>query len=295
MSAPAPSRLHLGLALAAVWLLWGSTYLGMRFAIQSLPTFLMAGARFLLAGSLVLVVVRLRNEPMPNRRTWLMALPTGALLFLVANGSTAFALAKIPSSIAAVVAATTPLVVSAIMAVRGERPTRVEVLGMVLGLVGVAVLGIGSPLAGAGWRGALILFAPLAWAAGSVLSRAEAARGKGTPGLAGAGANMIAGGFWMLLLGLAVGEHLWTPVTWPSVAAWVYLVTFGSFIGFTAYSWLLANARPAVALSYAYVNPIVAVVLGWLLGGEHLGWATLVATLLIGGGVMASVVLGRRR
>jgi drug/metabolite transporter (DMT)-like permease len=293
----AGSRLdpRLVLALSAVWVIWGSTYLAMRVAVAGLPPFGMAGTRFVLAGGALLVIVRARGEKMPSARAWLVAIPVGALLFLCGNGLVVVAEQTLPSSVAAIVCATTPLVASGLAAFRGERPRRVEVIGMVLGIAGVALLGIGSPLAGAGVRGLLILLAPVGWSLGSLIARAESAKESGAGrGLGAAGAQMIAGGVWMLLMSLVLGEHLPVEVAWRSVVAWVYLVVFGSLVGFSAYSWLLANSRPAVAMSYAYVNPVIAVLLGAALGGEALGWATLGATVMIGGGVMAAVVLGRR-
>jgi drug/metabolite transporter (DMT)-like permease len=288
--------LRLVLALAAVWLIWGSTYLAMRVAVAGLPPFLMAGSRFVLAGAALLAIVRARGEPLPSKRTWLVAIPVGALLFLCGNGLVVVAEQTLPSSVAAVVCATSPLVASGLQALRGERPLRVELAGMILGFVGVLVLGLGSPLAGGGLRGLLVLLAPIGWSLGSLIARAESAKeaGKGR-GLGAAGAHMIMGGLWMLLLSQTLGEHLPTVLAWRSVAAWGYLTVFGSLVGFSAYSWLLAHARPSVAMSYAYVNPVIAVLLGAALGGETLGWATLAATLLIGGGIMAAVITGRRR
>ena len=286
---------RLVVALAAVWLIWGSTYLAMRVAVAGLPPFGMAGTRFVLAGAALLVVVRARGERMPSARAWLVAIPVGALLFLCGNGLVVLAEQTLPSSVAAIVCATTPLVASGLAALRGERPRRVEILGMVLGIAGVALLGIGSPLAGAGLRGLLILLAPIGWAIGSLIARSESAKESGAGrGLGAAGAHMIAGGVWMLLMSLVLGEHMPAQVAWQSAVAWGYLVVFGSLIGFTAYSWLLANSRPAVAMSHAYVNPVIAVLLGAALGGETLGWATLAATVMIGGGVMAAVVIGLR-
>lgn len=285
----------LAAALAAVWILWGSTYLAMRIAVQALPPFLMAGSRFVLAGGALLVIVRVRREKLPNTRTWLVSVPVGALLFMCGNGLVVLAEQSLPSSIAAVVCATTPLIVAGLSAVRGERPTAIEVVGMLLGLAGVAVLGLGSPLASSGARGLLVLLAPVGWALGSLITRAESKRGDGEGrGLGSAAASMVSGGVWMLLVSVVLGERLGSSIPWQSVAAWVYLITFGSLAGFTAYSWLLAHARPSVALSYAYVNPVIAVLLGAVLGGEALGWSTLGATVLIGGGVMAAIVLGRR-
>ena len=293
-SAASARTFRLVVALAAVWLIWGSTYLAMRIAVAQLPPFGMGGARFVLAGSALLVIVRLRGETMPSRRTWLVAVPVGALLFLCGNGLVVMAEQTLPSSVAAIVCATTPLIASALAALRGERPRRVEIIGMMLGIAGVGLLGIGSPLAVGGWRALLVLLAPVGWAIGSLVARAESARaGSSTRGLGAAGAHMIAGGVWMLLMSTLLGEHMPEHLAWGPVAAWAYLVVFGSLVGFSAYSWLLAHSRPPVAMSYAYVNPVIAVLLGAALGGEHIGWATLGATALIGGGVMAAVVLGR--
>jgi len=299
---PAPSivarpriELPLLLALGAVWLIWGSTYLAMRVAVAGLPPFGMAGTRFVLAGAALLAIVRARGQTMPGRRAWLVALPVGALLFLCGNGLVVVAEQTLPSSVAAIVCATTPLVASGLAALRGERPRRVEIIGMVLGIAGVGLLGIGSPLAVAGWRALLVLLAPVGWALGSLIVRSEAAKASGAArGMGAAGAQMICGGVWMLLASVVLGEHMPQSIPWQSAAAWVYLVVFGSLVGFSAYSWLLAHSRPAVAMSYAYVNPVIAVLLGAALGGEVLGWATFAATALIGGGVMAAVVLGRR-
>ena len=286
---------RLVVALTALYLIWGSTYLAMRVAVVGLPPFGMAGTRFVLAGGALLAITRARGETMPSLRAWFVAVPVGALLFLCGNGLVVVAEQTLPSSVAAIVCATTPLVASGLMAIRGERPSRVEILGMVLGIAGVALLGIGSPLAVAGWRALLVLLAPVGWAIGSLIARSESARASSASrGLGAAGAQMIAGGVWMLLTSLALGERVPSEVPWNSVLAWGYLVVFGSLIGFSAYSWLLAHSRPAVAMSYAYVNPVIAVLLGAALGGEHLGWATLVATALIGGGVMAAVVVGRK-
>jgi drug/metabolite transporter (DMT)-like permease len=306
MSASSPSTLmvpslrarldvRLVAALAAVWLIWGSTYLAMRVAVQGLPPFGMAGTRFVLAGGALLVITRIRGETMPSKRTWLVAVPVGALLFLIGNGLVVVAEQTLPSSVAAIVCATTPLVASGLAAFRGERPRKVEVIGMLLGIAGVALLGFGSPLAVAGWRALLVLLAPIGWALGSLIARSESARqSAASRGLGAAGAQMMTGGVWMLLASGVLGEHMPAEIGWASAAAWGYLVVFGSLVGFSAYSWLLAHSRPAVAMSYAYVNPVIAVLLGAALGGEHLGWATLAATALIGGGVMAAVVMGRK-
>jgi drug/metabolite transporter (DMT)-like permease len=280
---------RLPLALLAVYVIWGSTYLAMRVAVTALPPWGMAGSRFLVAGLGALAIARLRGEAPPTKRDWLAAIPAGLCLFAIGNGLIVVAEQTLPSSVAAVAAATTPLLAAGMNAVRGERPRRAETFGMSLGFAGVALL-MGSSSVG-GWRSALLVVAPIDFAFGSLLVRA---RGKGGSALAVAGPQMVTGGAAMLALSGALGERL--PATFPlgAVAAWAYLVVFGSVVGFTAYAWLLRHARPAVAMSYAYVNPIVAVLLGALLGGERLAWTSAAAAALIASGVMLAVTVGRR-
>lgn len=286
-------RVRLFVALGLVWVIWGSTYLAMRVAVGHLPPFAMSGTRFVLAGTTLLAVARFRGEALPDSKAWLTALPIGALLFVCGNGFVVLAEQALPSSLAAVVCATTPLFASGMSALRGEPPKKLELLGMALGLCGVALLGLGSPIAEATPRAILLVLAPIAWAMGSLLSRAQSRRAGGARGAAAAGSHMVVGGVLMSIVSLCLHERIPSAVPWQSVAAWTYLVVFGSITGFTAYSWLLAHTRPAVAMSYAYVNPVIAVALGALFGGERLSWPVAVATLLIGGGVM--VALGAQR
>jgi drug/metabolite transporter (DMT)-like permease len=276
-------------ALVALYLVWGSTYLAMRFAVEGLPPLGMGGVRFVLAGSVLLAIVRWRGLALPTKKQWALSVPLGALFFLCGNGLVVIAEKTIDSSIAAVVCATTPLVAGAIGGMMGERPSRAEVIGTALGLSGVAVLAFGSPLATSGARGLFVLFAPVGWAIGSMLSRRAGATGLGC-----AASQMISGGVWMLLASALAGEHVPAELSFRSAFAWSYLVLFGSLVGFSAYVFLLGRTRPAVAMSYAYVNPIVAVLLGALLGGEHIGPATILATALIAAGVMCAVMLRAR-
>jgi drug/metabolite transporter (DMT)-like permease len=174
-------------------------------------------------------------------------------------------------------------------ALRGERPRRAELVGMVLGFAGVGVLALGSPLAGAGLEGLVVLLAPVGWALGSTIARRSSEHQRGG-GLSAAATHMLAGGVWMLAASVVFGEELPSHVSAQAAAAWIYLVVPGSLVGFTASMFLLRVARPAVAMSYAYVNPIVAMLVGAVLGAEHVGWAALVSMVLIAAGVMLAVV-----
>jgi drug/metabolite transporter (DMT)-like permease len=275
---------RVALALAALWIVWGSTYLAMRIAVETLPPLSMAGARFLVAGTVVLGLARARGHALPTRRDWLVSLPIGALMFLVGNGLVVVAERTLPSSLAAAACATTPLVATAIGAMRGERPKGRELVGMVLGFAGVLLLAGGSLATSSGPLALVVLLAPIGWAFGSTI-----AREKGLTSFACAGVQMIAGGACMLTLGFLLGERFSTHVSLRSLAAWTHLVVFGSVVGYSAYVYLLRHARPAVALSYAYVNPVLAVALGATIGGERISWAMLGATALIAVGVASSI------
>jgi drug/metabolite transporter (DMT)-like permease len=262
-------------ALLTLWTVWSSTYLAMRVAVETLPPFAMAGTRYFVAGLILLVVLRVRGEPMPTRREWLLSIPLGALFFLVGNGLVVFAERSIPSSLAAIVCATAPLVASgagAVVPAGKEKPSQREVLGMLLGLGGVALLARGSLFSETDGHAWLVLLAPVGWGVGSMIARRT-----GATGFSSAAAQMVS-------------ESAPAHVSFRAVFAWAYLVVVGSLVGFTAYVYLLRHARPAVAMSHAYVNPIFAVLLGAAIGGEPIGWTTLVSMSLIAAGVAASVL-----
>jgi len=275
--------------LVVIYVLWGTTYLAMRVAVASLPPWGMAGARFVLAGGIAILIARLRGGTLPPARAWVRAVPGGFLLFFVGNGLIAVAEQSIASSVAAVVAASSPLFAAAFHAALGKRPTRGELAGMALGMTGVVLLAGSSAILDAGIRGLLLLVAPLGFALGSVLL-GRSRDGSTTP-LVAAGLQMLAGGAAMLLMSAAVGERVPRAVPWPAVGAWLYLVIAGSLVGFTVYTWLLRHAPPTTAMSHAYVNPLVALVLGAAVGGEHLAWTSGVAAALIAGGVVLAVNL----
>jgi drug/metabolite transporter (DMT)-like permease len=264
-------------SLAAVYVIWGSTYLAMRIAVESLPPFFMAGTRFLLTGTVLLVFLRARGAPWPTVRQWLYSLPVGGLMFVLGNGTVAFAEKHLSSGLAAVICGTMPLWVAAMGPLFGEKTSPREWAALVLGFCGVAVLGLGGELRAEPFAAALVFAAPISWALGSLLAR----RLPLPKGLMSAATQMLAGGAMMALLSVGVGEPVpWHPAR-ASVLAWAYLAVFGSLVAYSAYTYLLANTRPAVATSYSYVNPALAVFIGAAAGGEHVGPETLVAVALI--------------
>lgn len=276
-------------ALAAVYVIWGSTYLAMRIAIETLPPMGMGAVRFVLAGAILLVVHRLRGGAAPTARQWLRAVPVGALLCVGGNGLVAIAETEVSSGIAALVCATMPLWMAALATLTGERPSGREWLGIGVGLAGVAVLVGGAELSATPTAALILCGSPLAWAMGSVLAR----RLPLAPGLAGAGSQMLVGGLCLFVAAALHGEQVPAHASARSLGALLYLLVLGSLVGFTAYAWLLQHARPAVATSYAFVNPVLAVILGVALAGEPLTRPTVIAAPLVIVAVL--LVVGGRR
>ncbi|WP_425148010.1 drug/metabolite exporter YedA [Deinococcus sp.] len=253
------------LALGTVYLIWGSTYFGIKVAIASLPPLGMLGLRFLIAGALLYAGLRLRGVPNPGRVQWGWSALVGLLLLGGGTGLVALAEKQASSSVAALLIAISPLFASLFANLWGERTSGREWLGIGVGLVGVALLNLGelraTPLAAL-----LLILAPLCWTFGSALARRAAL----PSGLMGAAAEMLTGGALLTLLSSLLRER-WHSPTAASLWALGYLVVFGSILAYSAYMYLVAHTRPALATSYAYVNPLVAVLLGLGLGGEHLG------------------------
>lgn len=288
MAPTAPLDRRTLVALFLVYVVWGSTYLAMRFAVEGLPPLLMGATRFLIAGAVLAAVLRMQGEQLPTWKGWLWSVPVGTLFFLFGNGLVAIAELKISSGIAAVVCATMPLWAAALGPFFGERTTRREWVAMVLGLAGVAILTAGAELRADLTSTLVLLAAPIAWALGSLLAR----RLPLPKGLMSAAAQMLTGGVVLLLAAAVRGERLPALMPIKALASVGYLIVFGSLIGFSAYNFLLRNARPAVAMSYAYVNPAIAVFVGAALGSEQLHGNTLVATALIIAATIAT--LGER-
>jgi drug/metabolite transporter (DMT)-like permease len=278
-------------SLSAVYVIWSSTYLAMRVAVRELPPLWMASVRFLIAGGILLAIARRRGAAWPSARTWLRNLPIGVLLFVGGNGFVAIAETSVSSGGAAIVCATMPLWIGVFGAIAGTRPTTREWASLALGFTGVVVLMGGPALAGKPAHVALVIVSPILWALGSLLAR----RNRSADGpVVNAAVQMLAGSAVLALGGLVHGE---TAMPHASATAWlavVYLAVFGSVVAFTAYAWLLAHARPVVATSYAFVNPILAVLIGAALYDEPLGWSTVVANAMIVGAVMLALSPSRR-
>jgi drug/metabolite transporter (DMT)-like permease len=284
-------------AFFAVYVFWGSTYLAIKYAMETLPPFLMAGSRFLFAGSILFLWARFSKDyEAPTLAHWRTSVIVGTLLLLGGNGGVVLAQHYIPSSLAALLVATEPLwiVILSWLWLSGNRPNWRVVLGLLLGFAGVWMLIAGRASGGAGtdgvgqWIGIIaVIVGAMSWATGSIYGL----RGS-TPKspLLAAGMQMMSGSVSLLIVGLVRNE--WATfdpaaVSNNSLFGLAYLIVFGSLVGFTAYSWLLKNARPSMVATYAYVNPVIAVLLGWLIAGE-----AMTGQMLIGAGVVVgSVVL----
>lgn len=286
-----PTRAVMMAAFAAIYVVWGSTYLAIQVGIESMPPFLMAGGRFLAAGLVLFGWMRLRGAAMPTARQWRSAAILGTLLMCGGNGLVTWAEQYVPSSIAALMIATVPLWMVLLdgFVFGGSRPTASIWIGLLMGFSGVALLmSPGRDAVGDvhPWGALGLVTAAASWAVGSLKSRgADLPR---SPALA-ASLQMIGGGVALLLVGMLRGE--WrgfdvASVSTPSWIAFAYLVVFGSIVALSAYVWLLRVTTPARVGTYAFVNPVVAVVLGWLFAGEALGAKALVAAALILGGVV---------
>ena len=275
--APSPNRLAVIGSLFAVYVIWGSTYLAMRWAVEGLPPFLMAGTRFVLTGTILFTFLKLRGAPTPTRAEWLYSLPVGVLMFVLGNGTVAMAEKHVSSSIAAVVCGSMPLWVGALGPLFGVRTSGREWVGLGIGFLGVLVLGLGGELRAEPASAALLMIAPASWALGSLLARFWPL----PKGLMSAATQMLTGGVSMSIVSALHGDRLPDPLPTRAMWAWVYLAVFGSLVAYSAYTYLLRATRPAVATSYSYVNPVVAVFFGVFFANEKLNMETIVSLVLI--------------
>lgn len=253
------------LCLAATWLVWGSTYLAIKYALISFPPFLQMGSRFLFAGLLLAAWMRWRGAPWPNRLQWRNALVVGTLMLGGGMGGTAHAEVSVGSGLVVAFIAVVPLIIALLNLIWGIVPTKLEAIGIALGLVGVLMLTQGSGFQASPAGLAAISIACVCWSAGSVLSQRALPL---APGAMGFASEMICGGVVLLVLAAVSGESLAWPPAPQATAAWFYLVVFGSLIAFNAYMLLLARAPAALAASYTFVNPVIAMLLGVWIAGE---------------------------
>ncbi len=295
-AAPRVARWKVTLAFACIYLIWGSTYLAIRWAVEDVPPFLMASSRLVPAGLALLAWQLARGDAPPAPRHWLSALGVGGLMLLGGNGAVVWSETRVPSGLAALMVASVPLWVALLQGLAGgPRPGPRAWSGLALGLAGIVVLVGPESLAG-GRRidllaAAALLVGSLSWSAGSLIARRVPL--PASP-LLGAAMEMIAGGALLAVTGLALGEgaRLDLARVGPrAVLSILYLATFGSIVGFTAYVWLLGVVAPSRVATYAFVNPVVAVLLGWALAGEPLTARTLLAAAIIVGAV-ALITLG---
>jgi drug/metabolite transporter (DMT)-like permease len=297
---PAPSRTALILAFAAIYLIWGSTYLGIRVAVETLPPFLMAGMRFAVAGSLVFGFLKLRGASWPTAPQWKDQAIVGTFLLLGGNAVVSWAEQKTPSGITSLILGASPLIMAILDWVRphGTRPTTALVGGVVVGIVGLALLLSPDAIPPGNRPPAIyivaIFLSSVSWWTGSLYSKHTST---GTPLLMASAMQMLCGSVSMLLMGLILGEGRgfhFASVTPHSWLAFSYLIIMGSIVAFPVYVWLLEHSTPAKVSTFAYVNPVVAIFLGWFMLGEPLNPRILIATAVIIGAVVI-ITIGRTR
>lgn len=285
-------------AFAAVYLIWGSTYLAIRFAVETLPPMLMVGTRFLVAGTALLLWSRWRDGQRPTASDWKTSAVSGTLMLACGNGAVVWAERQVPSGIAALLVAVVPVWMVIIDWLRpgGRRPRAAVFVGLALGLMGLALLVGRSSLHDTGGidltSTGVLLMGSLCWALGSVYTQRAP---RATSGNVGSATQMLAGGASSLAIALLRGEPAQLDLAHASarsLGALGYLIVFGSLIGFTAYLYMLAHTTAARASTYAYVNPVVAVLLGWTFASEPVSVRTLVAAAVILAGV-ATITLAR--
>jgi drug/metabolite transporter (DMT)-like permease len=281
-------RLLVPLALVSLYLIWGSTYLAIRIGLESYPPFTMAALRFVITGIALYAFLRWRGAPAPSARQWRNCAVTGTLLLGFGNGLVCWAQQSVSSGLAAVAVASMPLFAAIFGAFFGQWPRRLELIGLLVGFAGVILLNLGGDLAGSRLGAIALLAAAASWAFGSLWSK----RQDMPEPMMNTAAQMLTGGAALTVLALLNGNGLPDAPSLRATLALAYLAVFGSIIGFSAYLYLLRTVRPALATSYAYVNPPVAVLIGALLADERVHALDIVGMTVILGGV-AIITLAR--
>jgi drug/metabolite transporter (DMT)-like permease len=276
-------RVLIPLSLFGVYVIWGSTYLAIRYAVASYPPFIMASLRFIIAGALMLAFLRWRGVALPTRRQWINCIITGTLLLGVGNGLVCFAEQTVASGIAAVAVASVALFMALFAGIYGQWPSRLEWLGLVVGFIGVVLLNFGGELRGSPYGAAALVVATIAWAFGSVWSKHQ---DMPSP-MMSAAAQMICSSVPLGIVAWLSGEYFPPAIDARATYAFVYLIIAGSLLGFSAYMYVLHHTRAALAASYGYVNPPVAVLVGVLIGGESVTRLDVIGMTVILAGVVA--------
>lgn len=293
------SRTRLLIAFGIVYVVWGSTYLAIHYAVQTIPPLLMAGARFLVAGAVLYTWSLFRSGVRPTARQWRNTAVIGTLLLLGGNGAVVWAEVTVPSGTAALLVAIVPLWMVLLDWFRpgGRRPATGVLVGVIAGLIGMGVLVGPDSLRGSGpinpWGALALMLGSLSWAIGSLYARhADLPSGMATSGM-----EMLAGGAGCIVVALVTGElgHFHpAAISGASLAGYLYLVVAGSIIAFSAYSYMVRNAAPAAVGTYAYVNPIIAVFLGWLIASEPVTGRTILGAAIIVASVGIITVMANR-
>ncbi len=278
------------LALGTLYLAWSSTYLAIRVALEDFPPFFIAGFRYMLVGAGIYVYLRSKGVPAPAAREWGGSLLIGVFLLLGGTAGVVYAEMWVGSGLAALVLATSPLLTVLFAGIWGHRPARNEWLGMLLGLAGIVLLNMEGDLRAHPLGAALLIVASASWSFGSILSLHVPM----PSGMMASASQMFSGGLFVFILSLVSGEQLPLDPSLRALGALLWLAVFGSLLGYTAYTYLLTHVRPALATSYAYVNPTLAVLLGVWLGNEHVTKTSLLAMPIILSGVVL-VILGQKR
>lgn len=277
------------MALLAVYVLWGSTYLAIKIGLATLPPFGMAAIRFYCAGVLLFIFLRLRGEALPTRLQLRNSSIMGALLLGGGNGMVCYAQQSVSSGLAAVAVASMPLFAALFAGLYGHWPSRRDILGLVVGFAGILYLNTGSEFLASPSGAIALVAAPMLWAFGSVWSRRQQ-----LPSVwMSTAIQMLAGAVALTMMSLVSSETLAGKFTLEGWLAIAYLIVFGSLMGFTAYVYLLNTVRPALATSYAYVNPPIAIAFGVLLANEHFSMHEAIASAVILGGVV--IILTAKR
>ncbi len=277
------------MSLIAVYSIWSSTYLAIKIMVQQAPALLSSGSRFFMAGLMLFIYQYFKDKKFPDSSVWWKTLLTGSLLMLGGTGFVCLAEQWVSSGLAAIAVSTVPLWTCLLSGMSGHWPNKVEWIGLTIGFTGIIILNLDRSLQ-ANLPGAILLIlAPMCWGLGSMLSKNLSL----PPGIMTNSLQMLGGGATSMLVALLLGERFSSVPNMQFFLSWGYLIIFGSIIGFSAFMYLLHHVRPALATSYAFVNPVLAVILGVLLAGEHLSFQIVLAMGITLSGVFF-VILGHK-